>query len=159
MFDIGWSELVVIGVVALVVIGPKELPGVLRTLGQMMAKVRRMAGEFRGQFDEAMREAGLAELRKEFNSLNEQARNVTSYNPIETARQELETAFKDGTTETPATPAAGSETPQVSLDVPPPEPPPPVTERDFASEVTPNPASEPAPAEAPAASAAQERRE
>ena len=120
MFDIGWSELVVIGVVALVVIGPKELPGVLRTLGQMMAKVRRMAGEFRGQFDEAMREAELAELRKEVNSLNEQARNVTSYNPIETARQELETAFKDGTTETPATPAAGSETPQVSLDVPPP---------------------------------------
>jgi Tat protein translocase TatB subunit len=50
MFDIGWSELVVIAVVALVVIGPKELPGVLRMVGQWMGKARKMAGEFQGQF-------------------------------------------------------------------------------------------------------------
>ena len=42
MFDIGWGELVLIGVVALIVIGPKELPGTLRTLGQWMGKLRRM---------------------------------------------------------------------------------------------------------------------
>ena len=46
MFDIGWGELVVIGVIALIVIGPKELPAVLRTVGRTMNKVRRMAGEF-----------------------------------------------------------------------------------------------------------------
>jgi sec-independent protein translocase protein TatB len=47
MFDIGWSELLLIGVVALIAIGPKELPGALRTFGQGMAKIRRMAAEFR----------------------------------------------------------------------------------------------------------------
>ncbi|MFL5001870.1 MAG: Sec-independent protein translocase protein TatB, partial [Xanthobacteraceae bacterium] len=52
MFDIGWSELLVIGVVALIAIGPKELPGVLRTLGQWMTKVRRMANEFQNQFQD-----------------------------------------------------------------------------------------------------------
>ena len=64
MFDIGWSELVVIAVVALIAIGPKELPGVLRMVGQWMGKARRMAAEFQGQFQEAMREAEMAELKK-----------------------------------------------------------------------------------------------
>ena len=50
MFDISWGELLVIGMVALIVIGPKELPGVLRTIGQWMGKIRRMASEFQGQF-------------------------------------------------------------------------------------------------------------
>src|SRR3954464_15238863 len=66
MFDIGWGELVVIGVVALIVIGPKELPTVLRTVGQWMGKIRRMASEFQGQFQEAMREAEMADLKKQF---------------------------------------------------------------------------------------------
>jgi Tat protein translocase TatB subunit len=60
MFDIGWSELVVIAVVALIAIGPKELPAVLRTVGQYMGKIRRMASEFQGQFQEAMREHEVA---------------------------------------------------------------------------------------------------
>ena len=62
MFDIGWSELVVIAVVALIAIGPKELPGVLRMVGQWMGKARKMAAEFQGQFQEAMREAEMADL-------------------------------------------------------------------------------------------------
>ena len=49
MFDIGWSELVVIAVVALIAIGPKELPGVLRMVGQWMGKARKMASEFQGR--------------------------------------------------------------------------------------------------------------
>src|ERR1044071_7050938 len=65
MFDIGWGELVLIGVVALIVIGPKELPGALRTLGQWMTKLRRMASEFQNQFHEAMREAEMADLKKQ----------------------------------------------------------------------------------------------
>ena len=57
MFDFDASKFVLIGIVALIFIGPKELPGVLRTVGQYMGKVRRMASEFQGQFTEAMREA------------------------------------------------------------------------------------------------------
>jgi sec-independent protein translocase protein TatB len=56
MFDIGWSEFVLIAVVALIAIGPKELPGVLRTVGRWMGKARKMAAEFQSQFQEAMRE-------------------------------------------------------------------------------------------------------
>src|SRR6266850_6882972 len=66
MFDISWGELLLIGVVALLVIGPKELPTVLRTVGQWMTKIRRMASEFQGQFQEAMREAEMADLKKQF---------------------------------------------------------------------------------------------
>ena len=55
MFDIGWSEYALIAVVALIAIGPKELPGVLRMVGQWIGKARKMAGEFQGQFQEAMR--------------------------------------------------------------------------------------------------------
>jgi sec-independent protein translocase protein TatB len=63
MFDIGWSELVIIGIVALIAIGPKELPGALRAAGQWIGKIRRMASEFHGQFQEAMREAEFADLK------------------------------------------------------------------------------------------------
>jgi sec-independent protein translocase protein TatB len=65
MFDISWSELLLIAVVALVFIGPKELPGVLRTVGQWTGKIRRMASEFQDQFREAIREAEVADLKKD----------------------------------------------------------------------------------------------
>ena len=78
MFDIGWSELVLIGVVALVAIGPKELPGVLRMVGQWMGKARKMAAEFQGQFQEAMREAEMADLKKSFDEVKEAATGLTS---------------------------------------------------------------------------------
>jgi sec-independent protein translocase protein TatB len=108
MFDIGWGELIVIGVVALVAIGPKELPTVLRTVGQWMGKVRRMASEFQGQFQEAMREAEFAELKKQVDSIGE----GSTFNPLETARQELEGAMADkpATDATAATPPAPDST-------------------------------------------------
>ena len=80
MFDIGWSELVVIAVVALIAIGPKELPGVLRMVGQWMGKARKMAAEFQGQFQEAMREAEMADLEKSFDEVKEAASGFTSGN-------------------------------------------------------------------------------
>ena len=96
MFDIGWSELVVIGIVALIVIGPKELPGVLRMVGQWMTKIRRMAAEFQGQFNEAMREAEMADLKKQVDQITESARDLTTnFDPVETARREMESAFDD----------------------------------------------------------------
>ncbi|TCR62156.1 Sec-independent protein translocase protein TatB [Bosea sp. BK604] len=65
MFDIAWSELILIGAVALVAIPPKDLPGAMRTFGQTVGKIRRMAGEFQSQFNDAMREAELHDLKKQ----------------------------------------------------------------------------------------------
>ena len=78
MYDIAWGELVIVGVVALIVIGPKELPGVLRAIGQWTTKIRRMAAEFQGQFQEALREAEMADLKKEVDNLNDAAKGFTS---------------------------------------------------------------------------------
>lgn len=129
MFDIGWSELLVIGIVALVVIGPKELPSVLRTLSQMMGKVRRMASEFQGQFQEAMREADMADLKKQVDAIGETARGVTDLNPMEAVRREMETAMSETAKSGEANAASASAAP--SIDVPLPEPVVPVTDADF----------------------------
>ena len=67
--EIGASELLVIAVVALIVVGPKDLPMLLRKLGQFMAKVRGMASEFRASFDEMARQSELDELRKEVDAM------------------------------------------------------------------------------------------
>jgi len=66
MFDIGWDELLLIALVALVVIGPKDLPGVLRTLGNWAARARALAGEFRSHVDDMMREAQVDDMKREF---------------------------------------------------------------------------------------------
>jgi sec-independent protein translocase protein TatB len=95
MFDIGWSELLLIAVVALVVIGPKELPGALRTLGQWMTKVRRMASEFQNQFQDAIREAELAELKKEVDEMAAKASSYTQFDPLEDVRRDIEKAAGD----------------------------------------------------------------
>lgn len=103
MFDVGWSELVVIGVVALVVIGPKELPGVIRSVGRAVGKLRTMAGDFRTQFDDAMREADLHEVKKTFteaadaatsaaNSFTEPVTNLQ--NDIQAATSEVSSAVQ-----------------------------------------------------------------
>jgi sec-independent protein translocase protein TatB len=89
MFDIGWSELVVIGVVALIFIGPRELPSVLRNIGQVMTKLRRMASEFQGQFQEALREAELDELRKQAEKLSSDVTSAAG-NPLEKVTGELQ---------------------------------------------------------------------
>jgi len=90
MFDIGWGELLIIGIVALIAIGPKELPGVLRTLGQWMSKLRRMASEFQSQFHEAMREAELADLKKQVDDMTSQAQSYANLDPVGEVRRELE---------------------------------------------------------------------
>jgi sec-independent protein translocase protein TatB len=102
MFDIGWSELVVIGVVALIVIGPKELPGVLRTIGQWMGKVRRMASEFQGQFNEAMREAEMADLKKSFDDIKDTASSLSKNNLLTSLTQDVSDAMKVGDLNEPA---------------------------------------------------------
>lgn len=69
MFDIGWQELLLIGVVALIAIGPKDLPNAMRTVAKVMRRARSMAHEFRSGFDEMVREAELDELRRQVQDL------------------------------------------------------------------------------------------
>jgi sec-independent protein translocase protein TatB len=86
MFDISWSEFLLIGIVALVVIGPKELPAVMRTLGQWTRKVRSMATEFQNQFQEAMREAEMTDLKKQ---VDDMARDVADFDPLKGVREDI----------------------------------------------------------------------
>jgi len=108
MFDIGWSELVLVGVVALIVLGPKELPGVLRMVGQWVGKARKMAADFQGQFQDAMREAEMADVKKSFDDIKEAAHDFTGGNLLTNAQQQVEEAIKLDTSRTetpPPTPA------------------------------------------------------
>lgn len=104
MFDMSWGEVLVIGGVALIVIGPKDLPRALRTVGQMTTKIRRMASEFQSQFNEAMREADLDDVRREVADLNRQiAASTSSFNPIQTIRDELKGAVDGSPVPPPVT--------------------------------------------------------
>jgi sec-independent protein translocase protein TatB len=105
MFDIGWSELVVIAVVALIAIGPKELPGVLRMVGQWMGKARKMASEFQGQFQEAMREAEMADLKKSFDEVKEAATGFASGNLMTSLEKDVSKALNVDALDKPSTPA------------------------------------------------------
>src|ERR1700757_4709484 len=94
MFDIGWSEFVLIAVVALIAIGPKELPGVLRTIGQWMGKARKMAAEFQGQFQEAMREAEMADLKKSLDEVREAASGFTGGGLMTSLQKDVSDALR-----------------------------------------------------------------
>jgi sec-independent protein translocase protein TatB len=91
MFDIGWSEILVIAVVAIVVVGPKELPRMLRAFGKTMGQVRRTANDFRRQFDEALREAerdaGLDDTRKQLQA-------ISRVDPLKDAQKELDATMR-----------------------------------------------------------------
>src|ERR1700744_3882059 len=93
MFDIGWSEYAVIAVVALIAIGPKELPGVLRMVGQWIGKARKMAAEFQGQFQEAMREAEMADLKKSFDEVKEAATGFAGGNIMTSLHNDVTSAL------------------------------------------------------------------
>jgi sec-independent protein translocase protein TatB len=68
-FGVGYSEIFVLVLIAIIVIGPKDLPKVLRAFGKTMSKVRGMAGEFQGHVDQAMKEAGLDDVKKDLQAL------------------------------------------------------------------------------------------
>ena len=103
MFDISWTEFLVIGVVALIVIGPKELPAVMRTLGQWTRKIRGMASEFQNQFQEAVREAEMADLKKEVDDL---AQDVKNFDPLKEVRADMENMGEDVKRSLSSTPEA-----------------------------------------------------
>jgi sec-independent protein translocase protein TatB len=94
MFDIDAGKILVVGVVALLVIGPKDLPRVLRTVGQTVGKMRRMASEFQNQFMEAIKEADLEDVKKEFSAIRDSAKVDTSFDAASLMREEITTAVE-----------------------------------------------------------------
>ena len=157
MFDISWGKLIIIGLVALLVIGPKELPSVLRTVGQWMGKIRRMASEFQGQFQEAMREAEMTDLKKQFEETTSGLQSVLDPTKVTSDIEKLigdPLAPQDNAsaTSTPATPPSDPAAPETSatadpvalgtapvapaptadIPVPMPDLPPPPETKDFA---------------------------
>ena len=92
MFDISWTEFLLIGIVALIVIGPKELPAVMRSLGQWTRKIRSLAADFQNQFHEAMREAEMADLKKQ---VDDMASDIKTYDPLKDVRADVEAIGKD----------------------------------------------------------------
>jgi sec-independent protein translocase protein TatB len=148
MFNFGWGELIVIGMVALIAIGPKELPTVLRTLGHWIGKVRRMANEFQGQFQEALREAEFADLKKHADDLSSSVGELTHIDPLADVQKDVERAFEEppaADATPPAAPAADAASPPPAvlpeplpqIAVPLPEPPASVTHEDFAAAAPP----------------------
>lgn len=113
MLDIGWSEMLVIAVILIVVVGPKDLPPMLRAFGKMTTKLRRTAGEFRAQFDEALREAELEDVGKTIS-------DVRKFNPGSVVREAMKPLQEAGESirsdigkATAATTAAATSTDQV----------------------------------------------
>jgi sec-independent protein translocase protein TatB len=120
MFDIGWIELMVIAIVAIVVVGPKDLPRAMRFVGQWTGKMKKMAREFQGQFNEALREAELDTVKKDIEQIGK-------IDPLAGVRKEMakvDSAVRDATK--PAAPAAlaASEpvVPAVATEAPAPPP-------------------------------------
>lgn len=117
MFEVGWTEMLVIAIVMIVVVGPKDLPNMLRTFGRTTAKLRAMAADFQKQFNEALKEAELDDVKKSVDtlrSLNPAAEIRKQLNPFEQAaadvRSGVDAVMKPKPADDPSTPAA--ETPQ-----------------------------------------------
>jgi sec-independent protein translocase protein TatB len=123
MFDIGWIELMVIAIVAIVVVGPKDLPRAMRFVGQWSGKMKKMAREFQGQFNEALREAELDTVKKDVEAIGK-------IDPMAGVRKEMakvDSAVRDATRPAkPATavaaPAASEPVALVESEAPDPEP-------------------------------------
>ncbi len=117
MFDIAWTELLLIAVVLILVVGPKELPGMLRSFGRAMGSVRRMANEFQSTFNDALREA---EREADLGDTKKQLGEVAKIDPLGDARKNLNAALSaktsstsvagNGTTSSAVAPTADSST-------------------------------------------------
>ena len=121
MFDFDIGKLIVFGIVALAVIPPKDLPRVMRTVGKYVGQMRRMAADFRGQFEAAIKEAEFESIKKEIDEINDSAKVDTSFHPaalmrdnIEKAAEDKPSAYETVTVEPPALPPE-----PVAVEIPP----------------------------------------
>ena len=87
MFDIGWTELLVVAVVLIIVVGPKDLPGMLRTFGRTMNQVRRTANDFKRQFNDALEEA---EAETGLKETTDQIKSIGSIDPVSDLSKSLD---------------------------------------------------------------------
>lgn len=115
MLDFDAGKLIVIGVVALVVIGPKDLPRVMRQVGQTVGKLRRMAAEFQHQFMDAMREADVANVKEEMSKIAETAKIDVAFDPIRDIRNQIGGALEKPVDATAALTAP--ESPAAAMDI------------------------------------------
>jgi sec-independent protein translocase protein TatB len=152
MFDFAWTELLVIGVVALLVIKPKDLPKVLRTVGYWVRHARQVASEFQSSLEQMARDAELADVKKE---IEEAGRKITAdvektFDPVE-----VEKLFNEPppTSPSPTSPPSASPSPEPSPSIAPPDAPPAVPEPVAAADEPTLPFPEPLPASPPPASA------
>jgi len=148
MFDIDAGKILILGVIALVVLGPKELPRVMRQVGSALGKMRRMAAEFQTQFMDAMKESEMEELKKDMQKVADQAKVDINYDPAAETDRQIREAIEgrpkhqiDAATPTPLDPDPDNKV--YTADIPPVTPP-------VTPAVTPPPA---AAAEAPPAAA------
>ncbi|MCC0008696.1 MAG: twin-arginine translocase subunit TatB [Hyphomicrobiaceae bacterium] len=109
MFDIGWSELMILGVIALIVVGPKELPGLLRTIGRYAGVAKRQAAEFRQHFDQALKEAELDKLKTDISGFRKEVEGAAR-EALRAAEKQAESAGRAIETST-AAPAPGAPNP------------------------------------------------
>ena len=103
MIDIGWAELLVIACVAIIVVGPKDLPRMLRTLGQTIGKMRKLSREFQSTFNEALREA---EQQADIADMKKQVESAANFNPLGDLKKSIE---EDATKKTDKPKVAASE--------------------------------------------------
>jgi sec-independent protein translocase protein TatB len=97
MFEIGWAELLVIACVAIIVVGPKDLPRMLRTFGQLVGKMRRMASDFQSTVNDAIREA---ERQADIDDMRKAADAAANFNPLGDLKKSIE-ADRTGSKESP----------------------------------------------------------
>lgn len=152
MFEVSWSELLLTAIIAILVVGPKELPGLLRSLGRMLGKLRSTADEFRKQFDEAVREAGAEDLQREVQALRKN-------NPLTQIRDSIDDAMRDSFKADPpkTSPMSDSDVGGEMFDDlgPPPPLPPRGATANTSSAPAPSPAASKPPQTAPAKDAAE----
>lgn len=116
MFDLDPGKLIVIGVVALIAIPSKDLPRVLRTLGQYSGRMRRMAAEFQEQFMEALRESELENIKKDMAHTSESLKEAVdiggAFDPIKDVRKHLTQAIEGSATEETPKPLSKADAPK-----------------------------------------------
>ena len=112
MLDIGWSELLIIAIVMIVVVGPKDLPKMLRAFGKATARMRSTANEFKHQFNEALKEAELEDVKTivdEARKLNPRSKLTEVFDPIRSAGEDIRAGLQSTTSMSPPEPAKVAE--------------------------------------------------
>ncbi len=105
MFDIGWTELLVVAMVAILVVGPKDLPRMLRTFGQTIGKVKKMANEFQSTFNDALKEA---EIQADVDDMRKQVEAVGNFDPLGDLKKSIEVSSKSDGDQQAASPTSNN---------------------------------------------------